>query len=66
MKNINLRQKQNIADFFRELAVAFMGVGGFTAIFDKTLSSDTVAYRFISSGLATLILLVISYIILKK
>ncbi|PIW73099.1 hypothetical protein CO005_03255 [Candidatus Roizmanbacteria bacterium CG_4_8_14_3_um_filter_34_9] len=66
MKNINLRQKKNLADFFRETSVAFISVGGFTAVFDKVLSRSEAIYQMFFSVGITIILLIISFWILKK
>ncbi|MFN3382655.1 MAG: hypothetical protein ACK41O_24575, partial [Runella zeae] len=57
MKNINAKQKQNLADFFREISVAFISIGGFTAVFDKSLSRIEAIYQMIFAIAISIILL---------
>lgn len=64
--NLRSKQKVNLAEFFRELSVAVITVGGITAIFDKTLQFYAIVIQFVSSLIFGMILLTLSLYILKR
>lgn len=65
MKALGLRQKQILAEFFRELSVATIAGGGITALIDKSLLLLSAISQFVIFFILGVFFLVVSLLIRK-
>jgi len=66
MKELTVRQKQILAEFLSQLAVAVITVGGITVLFDQSLLIVQKLNQFTISVIVGILLLIISLFIIKK